>query len=341
MWLDGHLDLSYIADHGRDLRLAPEACGGTLQPAGVTFPSLRAGDVRAAVATIFVRRRRNVAADDGPWSFDTPEEAHAAVLRQLAMYRQWQAEGWLRIGSVEAPSANALGVVLALEGAEGLRSPADLAALAKAGVRMVSLAWAEGSRYAGGDQSGGDVTPAGRELIAEMDGLGVLHDVSHLSERAFWTLLSEARGPVVASHSNCRALLPGRKHPERHLSDDQIRALAAHRGGSGGAVIGINLFGRFLVPDAQHAGSGVRATLADVVQHVEHVTQIAGRRDCVALGSDADSGFGSILMPTGLERPEHWRRIADALSTAGWSDQAVDGFTHKNWLRALAAGASS
>lgn len=336
MWFDGHLDLSYIADHGRDLRLAPEACGGTLRPAGVTFPSLRAGNVRGAVATIFVRRRRNVAADDGPWSFDTGEEAHAALLRQLAMYRRWEAEGSLRIGSLPDTQNDPLGVVLALEGAEGLRSADDLPDLVKQGVRMVSLAWAEGSRYAGGDQSGGDVTEPGEALLAEMDRLGVVHDVSHLSERAFWTLLSQARGPVVASHSNCRSLLPGRKHPERHLSDEQIRALVAHPGGGG--VIGINLFGRFLVKDAEQAariGKGVRATVEDVLLHIEHVAHIAGRRDCVALGSDADSGFGSELMPLGLERPEQWKFLAEALSTAGWSDAEVAGFTHANWRRVL------
>jgi len=122
---------------------------------------------------------------------------------------------------------------------------------------MVALAWAEGSRWAGGDQSGGDITPDGKRLVARVDGLGITHDVSHLSEKAFWTLLDTARGPIVASHSNCRALLPDAKNPERHLSDAQIRALAA-RGGK----IGINFFARFLIPAAEL--SIRRPTVADM-----------------------------------------------------------------------------
>jgi membrane dipeptidase len=223
-----------------------------------------------------------------------------------------------------------LGLVLGLEGAGCLRTVEDLEWFVEHGVGMVALAWAEGTAWAGGDQNGGDVTEAGRALIAEVDRLGCVHDVSHLSEAAFWTVMGEACGVKVASHSNCRALLPGRKHPERHLSDRQIRAL-----GDAGGVIGVNLFGRFLVEDADAAARGERATVADVVRHAEHIAQVAGRRDCVALGSDADSGFGSELMPVGLERPERWVRMAEGLRDAGWSDAEVAGFMRENWGRVM------
>jgi membrane dipeptidase len=362
LWFDGHLDLTYIADHGRDLRKGVEACGGNLQPAGVTFETLRAGGVRWAAGTIFVRRRRGVSADDGAWSFETAEEAWQAGRRQVEMYAAWAREGWVRVetremgetqnsklkthnlgmrggamvgGEDPGPGVSTQGeggpdLVLALEGAGCLRSVEDLGWFVERGVGMVAMAWAEGTVYAGGDQGGGDVTEAGRALVREIDRLGCVHDVSHLSEAAFWTVMGEARGRKVASHSNCRALLPGRKHPERHLSDRQIRALC-----DAGGVIGVNLFGRFLVADAGEAARGVRATVADVVRQVEHIAQVAGRRDCVALGSDADSGFGSELMPLGLERPEGWVRMAEGLRDGGWNDEEVAGFMWGNWVRML------
>lgn len=95
-------------------------------------------------------------------------------------------------------------------------------------------------------------------------------------------------------------------------------------------MIGVNLYARFLVRDADKE----RAAVADVVRHIEHVAEIGGR-GCVALGSDADSGFGGDMMPQGLERPEGWMRMAEALSGRGWSDGEVAGFMHGNWERVL------
>jgi membrane dipeptidase len=184
---------------------------------------------------------------------------------------------------------------------------------------MVALAWAEGSRWAGGDQSGGDITPVGKQLITRLDALGIIHDVSHLSEKAFWTLLEIARGPIVASHSNCRALLLDAKHPERHLSDAQIRAIAARNG-----KIGINCFARFLTPAAELTTR--RPTIADIICHMTHIETIAGTRRLLALGSDMDSGFGTDLLPADLQGPADLPRLAEAISRAGWNDDEIRRF---------------
>jgi membrane dipeptidase len=337
-WFDGHLDLAYIADHGRDLSQntggGPPDEGGT---ASVSFPSLRAANVRAAVSTIFVRRRvpadpaRRIDAVEGPYCFDTDDEAFSAALRQLDMHAAWEARGEMTVIRDNQPGTRdaTLPVVLAIEGASCLRTPEDLDRFHAAGVRVVSLAWAEGNRYSGGDASGGDITPAGRALVDRIDALGLIHDVSHLSERAFWTLLESARGTIIASHSNARALLPSARVPERHLSDDQIRALAAHPG----ALIGINLFARFILPPDELKER--RATIADLVRHLEHIAQVAGRRSILALGSDFDSGFGPELLPIDLQGPAHLPRLADALSAAGWSDADIATFTWRNWSRLL------
>ncbi len=323
-WFDGHLDLTYIALHGRDLTRESTDCGGSLQPPTLTFTSLRAGGVRAAYSTLFVRRK--TADVSGDFCFTTAEEAFAAARRQVKMHRVWEAAGEIELAGAEEKNTKekkkkmGLKVTLAMEGAACLRGLEDVQVFYDAGVRIVSLAWAEGSPWAGGDQSGGDITPEGRRLIARLDELGIMHDVSHLSERAFWTLLEIAAGPVVASHSNCRSLLPGAKHPERHLSDEQIRALAARPGGK----IGINLFARFLVPAEELARR--QATAADVVRHMTHIEQVAGRRDLLALGSDFDSGFGADLLPADVQGPGELWRLAEALSAAGWSDEEIAGF---------------
>src|SRR4051812_6049740 len=96
-WFDGHLDLTYIALHGRDLTRNPASCGGTLQPASVTFSTLAAGNVRAAYSTLFVRRK--TASVSGDFCFVTPEEAYGAALRQVEMHRAWEAAGWIRGGA--------------------------------------------------------------------------------------------------------------------------------------------------------------------------------------------------------------------------------------------------
>ena len=110
--------------------------------------------------------------------------------------------------------------------------------------------------------------------------IGIIHDVSHLAEESFWQLLDISSGPVMASHSNCRAIVP----TDRQLSDEMIGALISR-----GAVIGINFFDRFLLPPAE---IGRRADLGDVVRHIRHICDLAGNAQHVGLGTDMDGGLG-------------------------------------------------
>jgi membrane dipeptidase len=310
---------------------------------GLSFPSLKGAGVTAVVSTLFVRKRvardaaRGVDAVDGPYCFSTPDEAYAAAVRQVRMHEAWENAGLLentkhktQNSKGPARTERPLQVTLAIEGAACLRNVGDLNFFSAAGVKMLSLAWAEGSLWAGGDQSGGDITPMGLELIARLDDLGIIHDVSHLSERAFWTLMERAKGKKIASHSNCRALLPGAHVPERHLSDDQIKALA-----QSGGIVGVNLFARFLIGPEELKRR--RAAAADVINHIEHLAAIAGRRDFVALGSDMESGFGPELMPVDVRGPGELVHLTEALEAAGWHEEAITAFCNRNWERTLAS----
>jgi membrane dipeptidase len=214
-------------------------------------------------------------------------------------------------------------ILILMEGADPIRSPEHVPSWKERGVRLVGLTWATGTRYAGGNAGNpgeGPLTALGVEMVRALDEAGIVHDASHLSDAAFDGLLEHAAGPIVASHSNCRALLEPR---QRHLRDDQIRAIARRDG-----IIGLNLYSPFLARDR-------RANIADCVAHLEHVCEIAGHRRCVALGSDMDGGFTPNHLPTGLDRPEALEALAEALRDAGWSDDEVRGFASGNWRRFL------
>lgn len=305
LWYDSHLDLAYLAQQGRNLRVpCPDPQAGC-----VSLPALREAGVELACATIFTERGA------------TEEEGRA----QLEIYRRLEAEGELTIvtdpGGLDAgPGKPRPLIVLLMEGADPITTPDDLAAWFKDGLRMVGLTWAMGTRYAGGNRAPGPLTPLGAELVRAMDELGMIHDASHLADESLDGLLATATAdaPIVATHSNCRAITGD---DQRHLRDDQIRAI-----GFRGGIIGLNLFTEFLI-------QGRRATIDDCVAHLQHVTGLMGHRRGVGLGSDLDGGFTPAQVPVGLEHPRRLEALAEALRTAGWSDEDVNGFRHSNWRR--------
>ncbi len=326
-WVDGHLDLAYLGLIGRDLRRhCPDPAAACL-----SLPELREAGVEVAFATIFTEVAGtgppgSHSPHDAPHvykSFDDLDGAHAAGMRQLELYELLERDGLLRIVRCRADLDDAsapLRIVLLMEGADPVRSPDELQLWFDRGVRIIGLTWAMGSRYAGGNARHGALTPIGREFVQAMDELGVAHDVSHLADAAFDDLAAIARGPVIASHSNARALA---SPTQRHLRDDQIEWIASRDG-----VIGLNMFQRFLSP-------GGKASIADVVRHAQHMVKLMGRSDGVALGSDMDGGFPPSDLAAGLEHPAKLPALADALKNAGWSDAAVRGFQRDNWLNWL------
>jgi membrane dipeptidase len=210
--------------------------------------------------------------------------------------------------------------VLLLEGADPIRSPDEVSPWFQAGLRAVGLAWKR-TRHAGGTGAPGPLTPEGVRLVAELDRFGIIHDASHLAEESFWQLLDESGGPVMASHSNCRAIVP----TDRQLSDDMIRAIVAR-----GGVIGINFFDKFLIPPGEYGKR--RAALSDVVRHVQHVCDLAGDAAYVGIGTDMDGGLGREQIPQEIATSADLPRVADALVAAGFGDEDVRRISGANWL---------
>lgn len=349
---DAHLDLGALAVNGRDMS-EPDLSrvDKPWPPASVTIPSLAQGNVRFALGTIFTER-------DGTGGEGYPagdvERAHTRGRAQLEAYLTWHERGLIQLGLrsmlADEPGVGVtkggMGVAeaspfpieekvrrrskagvptvgLLMENADPIRDPGEVAFWKAKGLVAVGLTWARASRYASGNatQDGEDtgLTNAGRELIAALDAHNIVHDLSHLSQRATEELLSLTDAPVIASHSNCRALLDGQT--QRHLADETINEIA-RRGG----VIGLVLVRDFVEKEGN-------ATIDLALDHVERICDMVGSRAHVGIGSDMDGGFGSDDLVEGIRTPSDLSKLADGLRDRGWSDEEVDGFTHMNWLR--------
>ena len=318
-WIDGHLDLAYLAMEGRDLYLR---CENTTA-ACISLPDLEESPVRIVFATIYTSPSRS-SARDGPCTYTDPSSAFSAGLRQLEIYEQLEEQGSisiLRDGLAMPGQGEPLGVYLLMEGADPIRNPEDARWWHARGLRMVGLTWSLGTRYAGGNATEAGLSSQGRELVAALDELNVIHDASHCSEKSLEDLFEYAQGIIVATHSNSRNILGGEN--QRHLSDEHALEIF-NRGG----VIGLNLFADFLA-------QGRRATIDDCIEHVQHFCELAGNRSQVALGSDYDGGFTPNELPIGLEHPIRLPALESALQQVGFSEEELRGFTHENWLRCL------
>lgn len=160
------------------------------------------------------------------------------------------------------------------------------------------------------------LTPFGKEAVLEMNRLGMLVDVSHLSDGGFWDVFELSRKPFIASHSNCRALCG---HP-RNLTDEMIRALAQK-----GGVVGVNFAPEFLAEDA-----GGVSRVEDICRHVRHLIQIGGE-DCPALGTDFDGVTGAFE----IGQPTQMGRLFDALQKHGLTERQIDKIARENALRVI------
>jgi len=327
--VDAHLDLAYNALRGRDVT-KPAAQQTALLGDGtpsVGLPDLRQGGVDLICATIFCEPAKGADATAG---YRTASQAHAQAQRQLRWYYKQASDGLLELVTQPdhlpspapgAPRPTTQKAILLMEGADPFRTPDEVDDWFDAGLRIVGLAW-KSTRMAGGTGEPGPITDEGRALIRELDARGIIHDASHLAEESFWQLLKLSSGPVMASHSNCRAFVP----TDRQLSDEMIKAIA-QRGG----VIGINFFDKFLLRPKEHKTRPAR--LADVVEHLKHMCDLIGDAKHVGIGTDMDGGFGGENIPEEIKTSADLPKIADALHAAGFATADIESILGENWVR--------
>ena len=190
-----------------------------------------------------------------------------------------------------------------------------------AGVRAMSLTWNSANCFGSPNSMESDImnaglTEFGRDAIAEMNTMGMLIDVSHLSDGGFWDIIKLSKKPIVATHSNCRALCGH----QRNLTDDMIVALAEN-----GGVSGINFAAMFL---AEHGGE--HSTVEDLCRHVLHFINIGGE-DCVGLGTDFDGISGTFE----IGQPTEMHLLFDSLRNKGLTERQIEKFAFGNVLRLL------
>jgi len=322
--VDAHLDLAYNALHGREVLLpAAQQTPGNIQEDGIPsvgLPDLRRGSVGLICATIFCEP------DDGKGKgYRTADQANAEAKRHIDWYQQQFTAGEMKLvrAASDLPSAPAksISTIILMEGADPLRNEEDVAWFFEAGVRIVGLAWKR-TRHAGGTGAPGPLTDEGRRLVRLLDHYGIIHDASHLAEESFWNLLEMTDGPIMASHSNCRAFNP----TDRQLSDKMIKALVAR-----GAIIGINFYDKFLVEPENFRKR--KANLNDLLRHMRHVCDLAGNAKHVAIGTDMDGGFGREEIPEEIPSAGELPRVAEFLGKQGFSAQDVKGIMGGNWVR--------
>ena len=171
------------------------------------------------------------------------------------------------------------------------------------------------------------MTPAGREMLSEFDRLGIIHDVTHLAEPGFFEAFDCYSGPVMASHTNCRQLVPG----DRQFSDEQLGLLIQRD-----AVIGGVLDAWMLMPGWQRGRSKPEEVgLAALADHIDYICQLAGNVRHVALGTDLDGGFGTEQTPGDLKRYRDIWGLADILRQRGYSDDDIKLMLGGNFKRML------
>lgn len=346
---DAHLDLAMNAlEWNRDFtrpidEIRRREQGRTDKPdrgrGTVCLPEMRRGGIGLCVATQIARYVKPANSLPG---WHSPEQAWAQTQGQLAWYRAMEESGrmtqitdaaglerHLKVWQNNPAAGAPIGYILSLEGADSIVTLAHLERSWKQGLRAVGPAHYGPGTYAQGTDASGGLGTRGRELLAEMERLGIILDVTHLCDESFWEALDHFHGRIWASHSNCRALVPH----HRQFSDDQIKALIQR-----GAVIGAALDAWMMVPGwvrGRTTPEAVGLKLERLVDHIDHVCQVAGNSRHSGIGSDLDGGFGREQSPGDLDTIADLGRLPAMFSARGYSKADVAGLMHGNFIRFL------
>lgn len=351
---DAHLDLSMNAlEWNRDLRWTvdeireteramndkPDRANGT-----VSLPSMREGNVGICVATQigrYVKRTNKIP------GWRSPEQAWAQTQGQLAWYRAMEDIGeMVQIRTRENLNKHVLlwdnpgentpvGYILSLEGADSIITMRHLEKAYEYGLRAIGPAHYGPGTYAQGTDSTGGIGARGRELLKEMENLGIILDVTHLCDESFREALDTFHGPVWASHNNCRVFVPH----NRQFSDEQITELAQRD-----AVIGVALDAWMMVPGWIRGKSDSRSlgvSLKLMINNIDHICQLTGNSLHAGIGSDLDGAFGIEQCPYDLNTISDLQKIPGMLSEIGYTVEDIHNVLSDNWIRFLRKNLSS
>lgn len=345
---DAHLDLSMNAlEWNRDFRMEVSEIrvleSGMVdlpdrEKGVVSFPAMRKGNIGLCMATLIARYVKPKNKLPG---WNSPEQAWAQTQGQLAWYRTMEVDNQLyQIRTKEQlnnhltqweqhPRETPIGYILTLEGADSIVNMDYLHQMYKEGLCAIGPAHYGPGTYAFGTDSSGGIGRKGISLLKEISELKLILDATHLCDQSFWETLEVYDGPIWASHSNVRKWVPD----ERQFNDDQIKALIERD-----AVVGMAFDAWMMLPNWKRGitdphKSGL--TLETIVNHVDHICQLAGNSERVMLGSDLDGGFGKEQCPSDLETIADLQKLDHILTQRGYAVQDVENIFYKNGLRFL------
>lgn len=345
---DAHLDLSMNAmEWNRDLRLPVPAIretekGMTDKPdrarGTVSLPALREGNIGIVVAT---QIGRYVAPGSTLSGWHSPEQAWAQTQGQLQWYRAMEEAGemvqicnlveleqhLLLWNNGEPNEHKAIGYILSLEGADSLVTTDHLHRAHAYGLRAVGPGHYGPGRYANGTNANGHLNDMGKALLKEMQQLNMILDATHLCDEAFRDAMELFDGSIWASHNHCRSLV----NHNRQFSDEMIRTLIQKK-----AVIGAAMDAWMIVPGWQKGISDpkqMNCGLEQVIDHMDHICQIAGNTLHVGIGTDLDGAYGTEQCPYDIDTIADLQQMTGLLMKRGYTQNDCENIMHGNWLR--------
>ena len=342
---DAHLDLSMNAmEWNRDLtwtvdEIRKSEFGMTDKPDRgnntVSLDAMRKGNIGLCMATQIARY---VHKDNSLPGWKSQQQAWAHTQGQLAWYRSMETLGemvqiknkkelaeHLKLWETDGEK-KPIGYLLSLEGADSIIDISYLEKSYEQGLRAIGPAHYGPGTYAHGTNSSGGIGTKGRELLKEIERLGLILDVTHLCDLSFWETMVNYSGPLWASHNNCRALV---EH-NRQFTDEQIKEIIAREG-----VIGAVLDAWMMVPHWKRGVSTPKTagvSLMQMIDNIDHICQLAGNCDHVGIGSDLDGGFGKEQGPADLDTIADLQKVHGLLKSRGYSESDIEKIMHKNFI---------
>ena len=309
------------------------------------WPDYQRGQVAIIFSTLFAAPARWNTSRNKSQVYKTFDEAHKLYHEQLLTYHRMtdsMPDKFRLVASARdlnlildhwqnpsLESGHPIGMVVLMEGAECIRSLSELEEWYELGVRLIGPAWV-GTRYCGGWKEPGPLTGEGRKLLSAMADYNFTLDLSHMDEQAAVEALDIYRGPIVGTHGNCLSLMPN-ANTNRHFSDRILEGIIERDG-----VVGVVPFNTYLKVGWQ-AGKNKReeVPLQYVVNHLDHICQIAGDALHAGIGSDFDGGFGLQSVPPEIDTVSDLQNLVSLLQARGYSETDTANILGGNWIARL------
>jgi membrane dipeptidase len=303
------------------------------------------GQVAIVFSTLFAAPIRFKSSDAENQIYKNFDEAHKLYREQLMTYHRMtdsipdkfrliasnsDLKQVIKHWDSSSENGHPVGMIVLMEGAEGVRHPSELEEWHELGVRLIGPAWV-GTRYCGGWREPGPLTEDGRELLSAMTDYNFILDLSHMDEQAAIEALDLYRGPVVGTHGNCLALMQN-SNSNRHFSDRIIEGIIERDG-----VVGVVPFNSYLKVgwDLKKGSRREEVPLDVVASHIDHICQLAGDSLHAGIGSDFDGGFGLQHVPPEIDTIADLQKLISLLQARGYTETDAANILGGNWIARL------